>query len=1324
MFVIRSLIFILIALAPTLLFGDAKDSIAVIQAEFSENKGQWPQQVRFKAPLGNGNLWIEETGLRFDLYNADELETISHANRLKNPKLKPPKKIKRHNYYLKFVNSNPNAKVIGSDVLFEYENYFIGNDRSKWASNINKYQNIEYQSIYTGINLQVYSKSGHIKWDFIIEPNADPNKILIEYEGVDNLKLKRGNLHIKTSVNTIIESKPIAYQLNNNGDTINIECDYILNDNILSFHFPKSYNKDLELVIDPTLVFATYSGSLADNWGFTATYDSKGFLYAGGIVFGSGYPTTIGALDTTFSGAFDVGITKYDTTGSFLIYSTYLGGSAGEVPASLVVNSNDELFVFGTTSSLDFSTTIQGYDTSYNGGTNTTISSSINFANGSDLFISHLSFDGTQLLGSTYLGGSNNDGINSSNILINNYGDDIRGEIIMDKNNNVYVVSTSQSSNFPTTANVFQGTKGLQNDGIIAKLDNSLSNLIWASFFGGSGDDAIYGVKVSKKQDIYITGGSTSSNIATTNGVYQTTYQGGGADGFIAKISKTGFTIIFCTYLGSSDYDQSYLIDLDKYDNVYVFGQTKDTTNVFIYNAIWNSPKDGQFITKLMPSLATRAWSTTWGNGTAGIDIAPSAFMVDLCNRVYLSAWGGAVNATFAGGTTHNLPITTNAMQSSTDGSDYYLMVMTDDASALDYGSFFGGSTSAEHVDGGTSRFDNKGRIYQNVCAGCGGNHDFPTTVGAHSITNNSNNCNNGVFKVDFNIPAIVADYIIPPVVCLPDTSFFVNTSFLSHPSLTQYSWNFGDGNTSTLASPNHIYSQSGVYDAQLIIYDPQSCNIRDTIIQQVVVLSGNVDTLLPQYVCPGNTTQIGILPVNDTSVHFSWTPTANLSNSFISNPFASPINTTWYKMVMTNNLCADTFHQLVEVINLIADAGNDTSICQNSITLTGSGNYSNLNFHWSSNQFFTDTLNNYPNDSSVTHTFTNPKYLYFQIDRDGCSDYDSVFIDQRIVINPTQVQNPLCHGDSNGSIFVNVIGGANPISYQWGNGQNSNPIINLPAGNYSLTVTDADGCFNTLDTALIEPDLLVSNSALKNIPCQTACIGRAWANPQGGTPPYQWQWDDPSNQAANPAFQLCDGTYHVTLTDANNCITYDTIIIIDSSIYINFQAWADRDTIYEGEQFGLHSTQLGNGYTYTWTPATGLSDPNISNPTASPLVTTTYIVEVHDIYGCSWQDTITIFVIDVICDEPFIYVPNAFTPNGDGKNDVIFVKSSVGWDLQFMIYDKWGELVFETQDINQSWDGTYKGQKLTSEVYVYHLKLTCYNREVFIKKGNITLIR
>ena len=238
--------------------------------------------------------------------------------------------------------------------------------------------------------------------------------------------------------------------------------------NILSFYFPNSYDNTKDLIIDPTLIFSTYSGSSSDNFGYTATYDRSGFLYSAGTVFdfpsGSTYPT-LGAFQinhaggTGFNGGTDIAITKYDTTGTFRIYSTYLGGSKSELPHSLVVNNLDELFVFGTTGSDDYPTTNGAYDTTFNGGPPFSPSGlGVTFPNGSDIIVSRFSTSGGHLLSSTYIGGSENDGLNTSQKLKKNYADEVRGEIDIDKNNNIYLATCTYSTDFPIAGNVFQPT--------------------------------------------------------------------------------------------------------------------------------------------------------------------------------------------------------------------------------------------------------------------------------------------------------------------------------------------------------------------------------------------------------------------------------------------------------------------------------------------------------------------------------------------------------------------------------------------------------------------------------------------------------------------------------------------------------------------------------------------------------------------------------------------------------------------------------------------------------------------------------------------------
>jgi gliding motility-associated-like protein len=227
-----------------------------------------------------------------------------------------------------------------------------------------------------------------------------------------------------------------------------------------------------------------------------------------------------------------------------------------------------------------------------------------------------------------------------------------------------------------------------------------------------------------------------------------------------------------------------------------------------------------------------------YGNGINQINISPTAFQVDICERIYVSGWGGNVNRSNRNsrvGFTRNMPITADAFrnESQTDGSDFHIVVFEKNLNGVLYGTYFGGP-AAEHVDGGTSRFDKNAIIYQAVCAGCGGNSTFPTTPGVVSQTNNSPNCNLAVLKMDIELPSTQVNVNAYPTLtgCVPLTVNFEGELI----NVSSFQWNFGDGNTSNDVNPVHIYEDIGIYTVQLIGIDSNSCNVSDTAYLEVTV--------------------------------------------------------------------------------------------------------------------------------------------------------------------------------------------------------------------------------------------------------------------------------------------------------------------------------------------------------------------------------------------------------------------------------------------------------------------------------------------------------
>lgn len=1291
---------------------------------FVPNNGQWNERILFRAELNAAVLYVEKDALLFVLRDEEKLDKLLSYKygRGEVPGTNPDDfLIDNYAFRISFRAANPLARHKPQSPADHYLNFFQSKDRSEWVGGVKVYSELTIEDIYPGIDLRLNAENGDLKYTYIILPGADPDNIALDFS--PDVRLKKdaiGRLIIPTPFGGVIDSRPTAQIVGSNGKR-DVNCSFKTKGNSLKFTIGKGRSLNDTLIIDPVLSFASYSGSTADNWGYTATFDEEGFLYTGGIAFGNGFPVTLGAYQTNFAGGVcDIALSKYDTSGSFLIYSTYLGGSGVEVPSSLVVNNSNELIVLGTTGSDDFPISVGAYDSVFNGGTYYKLSGSLIFGFGSDIVLSRFSADGKNLLSSTYFGGSMNDGLNMFSPLNMNYADDVRGEVVVDEQDNIFIVSSTASTDLQTSVGAMQvNYGGGALDAFVAKLSRDMSVRLWASYMGGADKDAGYSICLSNTNSVYVSGGTTSSNLNTSSG-YQSVYAGGSADGFLYHIAADGKSLLAGTYVGSSSYDQTYFIEVDKIGRVYTLGQTNASGSAFIQNVLWSVNGGGQFISQYNPDLSIRNWSTAWGTGKGGLDVSPSAFMVDLCYNIYLSAWGGPLTNNGMGGTS-GLPLTPDALFSSTDNNDFYFLVIDKDISQPVFATFYGGTQSAEHVDGGTSRFDRKGTIYQAVCAGCGGFDDFPTTPASWSQVNGSSRCNNAVVKLDFNLPLVVADF--DPLVsgCVPYTVTLQNASSGSPGSSIISSWDFGDGNTSSTTNPTHTYLSSGIFPVTLIVTDTAACNYSDTLKRFVVVLSGTSGSLPDVHLCNGELAHIGVPPSPDTSVSFQWSPSTGLSDPNVPNPIVNALNNQLYSLIVSNGVCSDTFAQQVYAHNIQVNLGGDTAVCSDTILLRAAVNQSGLTFHWSSHPDFSNILNTNIYADSLQIVTAGGETFYLKVSDGICEDVDSIRIDFIVITSPIVTIEPSCAGECDGSMVVSVLGGTAPYSYQWNDGQTSDTAQNLCSGNYSVTITDDEGCVSVAQAVLDEPDSISANPLVSTLPCIEACNGHIDPQIEGGTPPYTYLWDNGQNQSI--AQNLCAGVHSLTLTDNNGCTFSLSETLEVEWVYDSMSVSPVIDTIYKGQEIVIEA-KLIQGVSYQWSPTEGLSDPNAAISTAAPIGTTVYYVFLQDVNGCTYLDSLKIVVMDVICREPYIFIPNSFSPNGDNLNDILFVRSAMVEGMEFLVYDRWGEKVFESTDPAQGWNGSFRGRLCDPGVFVYYLKVRCFDGQVFEKKGNVTLIR
>lgn len=883
---------------------------------FVRNDGQWDATIHYKADLPGGFLYLQNNALHYTFYDTKAVAGL-HAAKENTANTRTASSLSAHGVSVTFEGANQHPQIIVSQEVSEKRNYYVGNDPTHWASNVPAFGEITYKNLYPNIDLRLYTYGNSLKYEFLVAAGADPSLIRIRYKGANGIAIEKGNLLISTSVSTIKELQPYSFQTTGTKSN-EVASNFRITDGIVSFDFPNGLSPTLPLVIDPVLIFSSFSGSYADNWGHTATYDDEGNLLSGGSVFDiQAFPVTQGAFQTQFGGIWDVAILKFAGKGDKLVYATYIGGARTEVPHSIVCTTKGELIVFGTTSSTNFPTSLTAYDRSFNGGRNVTAVSGMDYTNGSDIYLIKLSKDGTKLIGSTYVGGSDNDGINfnRSNLLIRNYGDEYRGEVVLDANDNIYVASSTVSTNFPMQ-NPDRNVRAGSADAVVFRLNPDLSKLEWSTFLGGNGFDVAYGIRAGKT-GVYVCGNTNSTDLqASTNALKRTI--GGSEEGFAVRYVNDRLAAL--TYLGTPEPDAAQMIDLDKDENVYVVGITAGVYPVA--NAAYQNSRSGQFIQAMDNNLSKSLFSTVVGSGRGTPDIVPTAFLINECGNIYLAGWGGSINASLsapyaAQSSTRGLPVTPDAYRTSTDGNNFYIMILETGAKSLLYATFFGSTNTeaGDHVDGGTCRFDKKGFIYHAACA-CnrdGSPANFTTTNGSWSRTNNAENCNNAAFKFDIDTLQVSFDAFKGAeknvlTGCAPLTLRFVNTSVGGK----TYDWDLGGLAKSTAPTEtSYTFDKGGEYTIKLKGINPLSCNREKSAQKIIKVTPTEFNVVSPPRICTGGSVQLSA----SGATTYKWSPAEGLNRTDIANPVANPKSSTTYTVEMTNAAgCVSTRTVNVEV--------------------------------------------------------------------------------------------------------------------------------------------------------------------------------------------------------------------------------------------------------------------------------------------------------------------------------------------------------------------------------------------------------------------------
>ena len=573
-----------------------KESYARIPLSFVPNYGQANKKVKFTS-RGNGySLALAPTTFTMAVANSRSGKSASVVQAT-------------------LLGGNAAAKLTPQERLLTRTNYFIGSDPRTWKTNVPNYAKVKYSGVYRGVDVVFYGNQDLLEYDFIVSPETDPGVIALGFDGISDMRIdEQGDLLLRTDAGEIRQSRPVVYQEINNTKRI-IPAGYLIKGkNQVTFQIA-NHDRSKPLVIDPTLAFSTYLGGSSNDRGNSIAVDATGDAYITGNAASADFPITPGAFQTEKASLdFDVFVTKMNSTGTALIYSTYFGGGNREAGNNIAVDAAGNAYVTGLTDSSDIPTTP--------GAFRTTPVGSDEF----DAFAFKLNATGTALVYSTFLGGS---------------GFDTATEVAIDSAGNAYVTGQA-AAGFPVTPGAFQTSFNGVIDAFVTKLNTTGTALVYSTFLGGSGFEFGTGIAVNPAGNAYVTGVGDSSNFPTTPGAFQTV-KGAGQDAFVTKLSATGNDLAYSTFLGGDEIDVGQSIALDAAGNASVVGVTASTDFPTTADAIQSAHggNNDAFITRLNATGTGLVFSTYLGgsSGDAGLSV-----FVDLAGSIYLTGTTESAN--------------------------------------------------------------------------------------------------------------------------------------------------------------------------------------------------------------------------------------------------------------------------------------------------------------------------------------------------------------------------------------------------------------------------------------------------------------------------------------------------------------------------------------------------------------------------------------------------------------------------------------------------------------------------------------------------------
>ncbi len=640
-----------------------RSNFGALPLAFEANQGQTDPHVKYMARGSGYTVFLTPNDTVFALHSSTAASQAAHAtNVAERSRARLAQKQINASISMKLAGANSQPQIAAQNELPGRSNYFIGRDPSQWHTGVKQYSRVSYRDVYPGVDMAFHGQQRQLEFDFIVAPGASAAPIGFDVSGARKISTDAdGNLVLASKAGNVLLHKPVAYQEKNNTRQPVDAAFVVQASNKIGFTLG-NYDRSRELVIDPSVTYATFLGGSSDDEAYGIAIDSSGAAYVTGQTASSNFPTQMAAFGTYQGGTSDAFVTKISADGQTLEYSTYIGGTQTDGGNAIAVDGSGDAYVAGTTNSgsgSHFPITAGVVQSTPQGGF--------------DAFVLELGTTGA-LTFCTYLGGS---------------GDDFAYGVAVDTSG-VYVVGGTGSTNFPDTSTGFQTAISGTSNGFVTKLNLSGTAFIYSSYLGGGTGDVANAVAVDSSNQAYVTGATfnASNNFPTKNPLQPLcsgTASGCGTlyDAFVTVVDTAGSGLVYSSFLGGTQEDQGLGIAVDGSGDAYVTGLTLSTSTSFpLHNALYGTFKGTQqaFVSEfnITSTGATAVYSTYLGGSTSQI---ATGIAVDNNKNAYVT---GQTNST-------DFP-TANATQPNIGGlKDAFVTQFAPGGGSLVFSTFLGG---------------------------------------------------------------------------------------------------------------------------------------------------------------------------------------------------------------------------------------------------------------------------------------------------------------------------------------------------------------------------------------------------------------------------------------------------------------------------------------------------------------------------------------------------------------------------------------------------------------------------------------------------------